>query len=164
MALRRIISALTLLTLMTAIPVTACAAGGSHHHQLPNGPNSVAFAFSTGGAIGISSVIEVHVDGSEHVHSGRACLPSPAPVVGHGQLVRLLKLADSLKFFSLPARIAGGQNVDLAAKMVSIHTTSGVKTVIEMPGGANARFDRIYSRLHALAPFAFECASHQERY
>src|SRR5947209_19424120 len=134
MALRGIVSALTLLALAAGAPFTALGAGGLQHHTLPSGSDSVALAYATGGALGISSVIEIHVDGSEHVRSGKACLPNPAPVVGHAQLVRLLKLADSLRFFSLPGRILGGKNVDLALKMVSIHTTAGVKTVTEMPG------------------------------
>jgi hypothetical protein len=72
----------------------------------------------------------------------------------------VLHLADADGFFSLPPRITSSQkNVDLAWLSVSIHTTTGTKTVQEAPGAVNPAFDRVYTALRRLAPFTFACST-----
>jgi hypothetical protein len=158
MTRRNVISALVLITLALAAPYSALAGSQVRHHQLPSDPQSTAFAFNTGGPVMVDGTIVVKVDGTQQ-HLGRmGCLVHPNRTIPHRTLLRLLRLADSVRFFSLPTFIKSTvPNVDMSGKMVSMHTSAGTKTVREGYGGVNSRFDAVYLALRKAAPFSFTC-------
>jgi hypothetical protein len=154
----KIVAALGLLVLSLIAPYTALATARVIHHQLPHSLSSTAFTFNTGGPVMMDGTIVIRVDGTQQ-HVGRVgCLADPNRTIPHRTLLRLLRLADSERFFSLPKVIKSKvPNVDLSGKMVSIHTSAGTKTVWEGYGGVNTRFDAVYSALRQAAPFSFTC-------
>jgi hypothetical protein len=152
----RLVLAMMLLLAGSAIPASAHGQSPPHH-LLPNG-RALAFRFGTGGAIMLAGTVEIHVNGAVDMVGGVPCL-QPHARVTQAQLLRILHLADTDGFFSLPPRIRSSQrNVDLAWLSVSIYTTSGTKTVQEAPGAANGSFDRVYHALKHIAPFTFACS------
>jgi hypothetical protein len=158
MTRRNVISALALITLALAAPYTTLAGSRVSHHRLPGNPQSTAFTFNTVGPVMMDGTIVIRVDGTLQ-HVGRVgCLADPSRTIPHRTLLRLLRLADSERFFSLPTVIKSKvPNVDMSGKMVSIHTSAGTKTVREGYGGVNTRFDTVYSALRQAAPFSFTC-------
>lgn len=153
---RSLVAVTCLATLVAPLPAaSAYGASVSHHLRLRDG--DLAFTYGTGGAMMLAGTVQIRVDGTTRMLGRTPCL-QPHPPITYKQLIRVLHIADTNGFFSLPSAIPSSQpNVDLAWLSVSIYTTAGTKTVREAPGAVNASFDRVYRALKHLAPFTFAC-------
>lgn len=64
----------------------------------------------------------------------------------------LLRLAEAEKFFAMPPTLGGGEPVtDGGSTMITIHTTTQSKTVIELRPTRNPHFDQLVAVLRAVA-------------
>jgi hypothetical protein len=62
----------------------------------------------------------------------------------------LLKLAGAEHFFSLPQMLGEEPTPDGGSFVITIHTTSQTKTVVEQSPTRNARFDQLFAVLSAV--------------
>lgn len=146
--------------ILTLAPLPAARASSRPHHLRPQ-PGTLAFAYGTGGALMLASVIQIRVNGTVRSVGGAACavFPQNGRLLDHSQLVHVLHVADKNGFFSFPPVIRSSHpNVDLASRSITIYTTAGKKLVAEAPYATNRPFDLVYRALTRIAPFSFACA------
>lgn len=142
--------------------VLACLVAGLSllwvYQTVATPPTPPAFAYGTGGALGLSGTIEIRVDGTQHLMTRAPCtrLLYPHSRLSHRELGRLRRLADTVRFARLPRLISSRmRSVDMAGRTISVYQPTGTITVVEAPYASNPRFDRLYAALSDAAPFTF---------
>ena len=147
-------AAIGALVLILATPFVAFSShqtfAGRHH--IDTSPGKPAFVFSLHGEINPSHHFSVTIYGSGAVSAtGTAGLPSKGLRLSRDTLDGLLRLAEAENFFTMPQILNGGEALpDAGSTVITIHTTSETKTVVEQNPTRNTRFDQLFAVLTAV--------------
>jgi len=143
---------------LVAVLATPFVAFSSHQtfagrHRLDTSAGKPAFMFSLHGPINGRLHYSVTIYGSGAVSAtGTVSLPSKGLRFSRDTLDGLLRLAEAESFFTMPQVINGGEPLpDAGSNVITIHTTSETKTVVEQSPTRNTRFDQLFAVLNAVA-------------
>jgi len=152
------ILAVCFLLMLVLLPSTASARRvtiGLRH--LPRSPNAAAIVFGGSPIIPVSFSVTIYPNGEVRKTGG---FGPPVKVLISTQTVgAMLKLAEADGFFSLPATLPAGPNVDNGPTFITIHTTTGTKRVTHEPHAKASAFDELWAVLNDVTSASMNCSS-----